>query len=80
MAADLWGQVEGQLARFGDLQALVEGVVGSEGHPHAIDGVRLRHLAGDGDAAAQHGGWQCGSLSAWVASHMQRAINTSSIP
>ncbi|KAI8463511.1 MAG: HAUS augmin-like complex subunit 6 N-terminus-domain-containing protein [Monoraphidium minutum] len=58
-AAALWARVDGHLARFSDVPGLVDGVVGSEVHPHAVDGARLRALAGldsGGGAAADDGG------------------------
>jgi hypothetical protein len=51
-AASLWEEVNGHLRRFEDLPGLVEGVVGSDTHPYAIDGAKLRALAGLGDGAA----------------------------
>ncbi len=55
-AAALWAGVEGHLRRFADLPKLVDGVVGSEVHPYAIDGGKLRALAGLGPSAADSSG------------------------
>lgn len=53
--ACLWRQVDGHLERFADLPELVDGVVGSEMHPHAVDGARLRELAGLGGTGSTVG-------------------------
>jgi hypothetical protein len=45
-AGQLWAALEGQLGRYGDLLGLVEGVLGFEAHPHAIDGAQLAAAAG----------------------------------
>jgi hypothetical protein len=55
-ACGLWDEVQAHLERFSDLPGLVEGVVGSETHPHAIDGAKLRALAGLDEGGAAGGG------------------------
>jgi len=57
-ASALWSGVEGHLERFSDLPGLVDGVVGSELHPYAVDGGKLLALAGlaPAEGAAPAGG------------------------
>ncbi len=45
-AEALWGALEAHLGRVQQLETLLQGVVGSEVHPHAIDGAKLRDSSG----------------------------------
>jgi hypothetical protein len=38
----LWAQLEGHIQEFDSLAGLVQGLSGSDVHPHAIDGAALR--------------------------------------
>jgi hypothetical protein len=45
----LWARLEGHIQEFDSLAGLVQGLAGSDVHPHAIDGAALRaagHLPG----------------------------------
>lgn len=45
----LWSRLEGHIQEFDSLIGLVQGLAGSDMHPHAIDGAALRaagHLPG----------------------------------
>jgi hypothetical protein len=54
----LWARLEGHIQEFDSLAGLVQGLAGSDVHPHAIDGAALRaagHLPGAPSTAGATG-------------------------
>lgn len=55
----LWAQLEGHIQEFDSLAGLVQGLAGSDVHPHAIDGAALRAAGQLPGAHSTAGGMGC---------------------